>query len=113
MAKQVVARMERKRNAGKDLERLAPDFASLIRATVAIMEVEDNAMAHATQIKSTQRSARIGLRMSPAAKRALQRAATVRNKTLTEFLLDSGMSAAFDSPTAAFLNLMPSAGMNS
>jgi uncharacterized protein (DUF1778 family) len=34
--------------------------------------------------------------MTPAAKRTLQRAAAVANKTLTEFLLDTGLSAAFD-----------------
>lgn len=42
------------------------------------------------------RSERVDLRMTPAAKRTLQQAAAVRNKTLTEFLLDSGMTAAFD-----------------
>lgn len=42
------------------------------------------------------RSERVALRMTPAAKRALQQAAAVRNKTLSEFLLDSGLSAAFD-----------------
>jgi uncharacterized protein (DUF1778 family) len=34
--------------------------------------------------------------MTPAAKRTLQQAATVRNKTLSEFLLDTGLTAAFD-----------------
>jgi uncharacterized protein (DUF1778 family) len=34
--------------------------------------------------------------MTPAAKRTLQRAAAVTNKTLTEFLLDSGLTAALD-----------------
>jgi uncharacterized protein (DUF1778 family) len=42
------------------------------------------------------RSERVDLRMTPAAKRALQQAAAVRNKTLSEFLLDSGLTAAFD-----------------
>ena len=42
------------------------------------------------------RSERVDLRMSPAAKRTLQRAAAVTNKTLTEFLLDSGLSAALN-----------------
>ena len=42
------------------------------------------------------RSERVDLRMTPAAKRTLQQAATVRNKTLTEFLLDTGLNAAFD-----------------
>ena len=34
--------------------------------------------------------------MTPAAKRTLQRAAAVTNKTLTEFLLDIGLNAALD-----------------
>ncbi len=42
------------------------------------------------------RSERVDLRMTPAAKRTLQRAATVANKTLTEFLLDTGLNAAAD-----------------
>ena len=42
------------------------------------------------------RSERIDLRMTPAAKRTLQQAASVKNKTLTEFLLDTGLNAAFD-----------------
>lgn len=42
------------------------------------------------------RSERVDLRMTPAAKRTLQQAATVKNKTLTEFLLDTGLNAAFD-----------------
>ena len=42
------------------------------------------------------RSERVDLRMTPAAKRTLQQAASVRNKTLTEFLLDIGLNAAFD-----------------
>ena len=42
------------------------------------------------------RSERVDLRMSPAAKRTLQHAARATNKTLTEFLLDSGLNAAFD-----------------
>jgi uncharacterized protein (DUF1778 family) len=42
------------------------------------------------------RSERVDLRMTPAAKRTLQRAAAVTNKTVTEFLLDSGLNAAFD-----------------
>jgi uncharacterized protein (DUF1778 family) len=42
------------------------------------------------------RSERIDLRMTPAAKRTLQRAAAVTNKTLTEFLLDTGLNAALD-----------------
>jgi uncharacterized protein (DUF1778 family) len=42
------------------------------------------------------RSERVDLRMTPAAKRTLMQAATVANKTLTEFLLDSGLHAAVD-----------------
>ena len=42
------------------------------------------------------RSERVDLRMTPAAKRTLQRAAAVANKTLTEFLLDTGLNAAYD-----------------
>ena len=38
----------------------------------------------------------VDLRMTPAAKRTLQRAAAVVNKTVTEFLLDTGLNAAFD-----------------
>jgi uncharacterized protein (DUF1778 family) len=48
-------------------------------------------------IKTTdRRSERVDLRMTPAAKRTLQRAAAVTNKTLTEFLLDTDLNAAFD-----------------
>jgi uncharacterized protein (DUF1778 family) len=42
------------------------------------------------------RSERVDLRMTPAAKHTLQQAAALNNKTLTEFLLDSGMHAAYD-----------------
>lgn len=42
------------------------------------------------------RSERVDLRMTPTAKRTLQQAAAVKNKTLTEFLLDTGLTAAFD-----------------
>lgn len=42
------------------------------------------------------RSERVDLRMTPAAKQTLQRAAAVNNKTLTEFLLDTGLNAALD-----------------
>jgi uncharacterized protein (DUF1778 family) len=42
------------------------------------------------------RSERVDLRMTPGAKRTLQRAAAVANKSLTEFLLDTGLSAALD-----------------
>lgn len=52
-------------------------------------------MADATDT-TEPRSERVDLRMTPAAKRTLQQAATVKNKTLTEFLLDTGLNAAFD-----------------
>jgi uncharacterized protein (DUF1778 family) len=42
------------------------------------------------------RSERVDLRMTPAAKLTLQHAAAVTHKTLTEFLLDSGLNAAFE-----------------
>jgi uncharacterized protein (DUF1778 family) len=42
------------------------------------------------------RSERVDLRMTPAAKRTLTQAATAENKTLTEFLLDHGLQAAYD-----------------
>lgn len=42
------------------------------------------------------RSERVDLRMTPAAKRTLQQAAAVKNKTLSEFLLDTGLNAAYD-----------------
>ena len=51
-------------------------------------------MADATDAEP--RSERVDLRMTPAAKRTLQQAATVKNKTLSEFLLDTGLNAAFD-----------------
>jgi uncharacterized protein (DUF1778 family) len=42
------------------------------------------------------KSERVDLRMTPTAKRTLQRAAAVANKTVSEFLLDSSLSAAFN-----------------
>lgn len=42
------------------------------------------------------RSERVDLRMTPSAKRTLQQAAALKHKTLTEFLLDSGLNSAFD-----------------
>ena len=42
------------------------------------------------------RSERVDLRMTPTAKRTLQRAAAVANKSVSEFLLDSSLSAAFE-----------------
>ena len=45
---------------------------------------------------SEGKSERVDLRMTPTAKRTLQRAAAVANKTVSEFLLDSSLAAAFD-----------------
>jgi uncharacterized protein (DUF1778 family) len=42
------------------------------------------------------RSERVDVRMTPTAKAMLQRAAAAEIKTLTEFLLDSGLHAAHD-----------------
>lgn len=42
------------------------------------------------------RSERVDLRMTPSAKQILQRAASAANKTVTDFLLDSGLHAAYD-----------------
>lgn len=42
------------------------------------------------------RSERVDLRMTPAAKRTLQRAAAAAHKTVSEFLLDSSLSAAHE-----------------
>jgi uncharacterized protein (DUF1778 family) len=42
------------------------------------------------------KSERVDLRMTPTAKRTLQRAAAVANKTVSEFLIDSSLSAAFE-----------------
>jgi len=42
------------------------------------------------------RSERVDLRMTPSAKQTLQHAAAVANKTLTEFLLDRGLEAAYE-----------------
>ena len=47
-------------------------------------------------ITAESRSERVDLRMTPSAKRTLQQAANVSNKTLTEFLIDSGLNAAVD-----------------
>ena len=46
--------------------------------------------------RTAQRTERVDLRMTSSAKQTLQRAAAVSNKSLTEFLLDNGMKAAFD-----------------
>jgi uncharacterized protein (DUF1778 family) len=46
--------------------------------------------------KTGIRYERVDLRMTRTAKRTLQRAAAASNKTLSEFLLDTGMAAAFD-----------------
>jgi uncharacterized protein (DUF1778 family) len=42
------------------------------------------------------KSERVDLRMTASAKRTLQQAAAASNKTMTEFMLDSSLSAAFD-----------------
>lgn len=42
------------------------------------------------------RSERVDLRMTPLAKQTLMQAANATNKTLTEFLLDSGLHAAHE-----------------
>jgi len=42
------------------------------------------------------KSERVDLRMTPTAKRTLQRAAAVANKSVSEFLLDSSLTAAFE-----------------
>jgi uncharacterized protein (DUF1778 family) len=47
-------------------------------------------------VTTESRSERVDLRMSPAAKLTLQQAASLSHKTLTEFLLDSGLNAALD-----------------
>ena len=46
------------------------------------------------QVTMETRSERVDLRMSPSAKQTLQHAAAASNKTLTEFLLDTGLHAA-------------------
>jgi uncharacterized protein (DUF1778 family) len=45
---------------------------------------------------SETRTERVDLRMTSGAKRTLQKAAALRNKTLTEFLLDTGLTAAHE-----------------
>jgi uncharacterized protein (DUF1778 family) len=42
------------------------------------------------------RSERVDLRMTADAKRTSRRAAALSNKTVTEFLVDAGLNAAFD-----------------
>ncbi len=49
-------------------------------------------MADVTEAKSE----RVDLRMTPTAKRTLQRAAAVSSKTVSEFVLDCSLAAAFD-----------------
>ncbi|HEY3638144.1 MAG TPA: DUF1778 domain-containing protein [Rhizomicrobium sp.] len=49
-------------------------------------------MSEATEAKSE----RVDLRMTPAAKRTLQQAASIANKTVSEFLLDCSLTAAFE-----------------
>ena len=45
---------------------------------------------------SEPRSERVVLRMTPTAKRTLQHAAAASNKSVSEFLLESGLNAAVD-----------------
>lgn len=47
-------------------------------------------------VSMESRSERVELRMTPAAKRTLQRAAAAANKTVSEFLLNSSLAAAFE-----------------
>jgi uncharacterized protein (DUF1778 family) len=54
--------------------------------------IEESTMSARNQA----RSERVDLRMTPATKHTLQQAAAVTNKSLTEFLLDTGITAAFD-----------------
>lgn len=49
-------------------------------------------MATATEA----RTERVDLRLTPSAKRTLQRAAAASQKTVTEFVMDSALTAAFD-----------------
>ena len=42
------------------------------------------------------KSERLDLRMTPSAKRTIQRAAAVTQKSVSEFLVDSSLAAAFD-----------------
>jgi len=49
-------------------------------------------MTNLTEAKSE----RVDLRMTPTAKRNLQRAAAIANKSVSKFLLDSSLSAAFE-----------------
>jgi uncharacterized protein (DUF1778 family) len=42
------------------------------------------------------KSERVDVRMTPSVKRTLQHAAAVKDKTLSEFLLDSSLTAAFE-----------------
>ena len=42
------------------------------------------------------KSERVDIRVTPNVKRTLQQAAAVSNKTVSEFMLDSSLSAAFD-----------------
>src|SRR5580698_5377820 len=48
------------------------------------------------RVDAKSRSGRVDLRMTASAKQVLQHAAAASNKTLTEFLLDSGLHAAYD-----------------
>jgi uncharacterized protein (DUF1778 family) len=47
-------------------------------------------------ILGESKTERVDLRMTSMAKRTLQQAAATKHKTLSEFLLDSGLNAAYD-----------------
>jgi uncharacterized protein (DUF1778 family) len=51
---------------------------------------------HPVTETADKRSERINLRMTPTAKRTLERAAAATNKTLSEFLLHAGINTASD-----------------
>src|SRR4051795_542973 len=53
---------------------------------------EENPMTDVIDAKSE----RVDIRVTPNVKRTLQQAAAVSNKTVSEFVLDSSLSAAFD-----------------
>jgi uncharacterized protein (DUF1778 family) len=53
-------------------------------------------LERAMSVDTESRSERVDLRMTASAKQVLQHAAAASNKTLTEFLLDSGLHAAYD-----------------
>jgi uncharacterized protein (DUF1778 family) len=50
--------------------------------------------ARSARAKRSTRSEKLDLRLTPAAKRRIEAAADVQNKSLTEFVLDSALSTA-------------------